>query len=400
MAFWNRLLGLWGVPPVPAYSAAEFRRMVAEQRPDVVVVCSVDATHHEYTVAALELGCDVITEKPMATDTEKARVILDAAERSGRRVTVAFNYRFAPSFSLLRQVVTEGRIGTPLLVDFQWVLDTNHGADYFRRWHREKANSGGLLVHKATHHFDLVNFWVDSVPEEVFAMGGLRFYGRANAEARGEALSYARYTGEPAARGDPFRLALDENEGLRGLYLEAEVETGYLRDRNVFGDGITIEDTLGVLARYRSGVQLVYSLVAYAPWEGLRVCITGTRGRAELFETQGSHVVGANAARPPGPAAQEAPPHPLCTAGRFLHVYPMFGKPHELPIPEAEGGHGGGDALLIERLFDPAAPPDPFGRSADHWDGAASIALGIAANRSLETGRPVRVSELLPLRAR
>jgi predicted dehydrogenase len=400
MAFWNRLLGLWGVPPVPTYPAAAFRRMIGEQRPDVVIVCSVDATHHEYTAAALELGCDVITEKPMATDAEKARLILDAAERSGRRVTVAFNYRFAPSFTRLRQVVAEGRIGTPLLVDFQWVLDTNHGADYFRRWHRQKENSGGLLVHKATHHFDLVNFWVDSLPEEVFAMGGLRFYGRANAEARGEARPYVRYTGEAAARDDPFRLVLDENEGLRGLYLEAEAETGYLRDQNVFGDGISIEDTLGVLARYRSGVQLVYSLVAYAPWEGLRVCITGTRGRAELFETQASHVVGADAARPPGGPPPEAAATALSTAGRFLHVHPMFAPPYAVPIPAAEGGHGGGDALLVRRLFDLAAPPDPFGRSADHWDGAASIALGIAANRSLESGRPVRVDELLPLRER
>ena len=51
----------------------------------------------------------------------------------------------------------DGLVGRPLLVDFSWVLDTSHGADYFRRWHREKQNSGGLLVHKSTHHFDLVN---------------------------------------------------------------------------------------------------------------------------------------------------------------------------------------------------------------------------------------------------
>ena len=50
-----------------------------------------------------------------------------------------------------------GVIGNVVSVDFHWLLDTRHGADYFRRWHRNKRNSGGLLVHKATHHFDLVN---------------------------------------------------------------------------------------------------------------------------------------------------------------------------------------------------------------------------------------------------
>ena len=57
------------------------------------------------------------------------------------------------------------------------MLDTKHGADYFRRWHRDKAHSGGLLVHKASHHFDLVNWWIQSAPTRVFASGGLRFYG-------------------------------------------------------------------------------------------------------------------------------------------------------------------------------------------------------------------------------
>ena len=48
---------------------------------------------------------------------------------------------------------------------FEWALDTVHGADYFRRWHREKKNSGGLLVHKSSHHFDLVNWWLGDVPD-------------------------------------------------------------------------------------------------------------------------------------------------------------------------------------------------------------------------------------------
>lgn len=75
---------------------------------------------------------------------------------------------------------------------FEWLLNTEHGADYFRRWHRDKRNSGGLLVHKSTHHFDLVNFWLNSEPETVYAQGDLRFYGKANAEERGVTEFYNR----------------------------------------------------------------------------------------------------------------------------------------------------------------------------------------------------------------
>src|SRR5690606_20897104 len=142
--------------------------------------------------------------------------------------------------------------------------------------------SGGLLVHKSTHHFDLVNWWIDSYPEQVMAMGDLLFYGREHAEARGEQYSYSRYTGEPDAESDPFALMLDSKAAFRGLYMNAEEETGYIRDRNVFGEPVTIEDTMNVSVRYRNGALLSYHLVAYSPWEGLRIAITGNKGRIEM----------------------------------------------------------------------------------------------------------------------
>ena len=263
----RRLAGRYRRSEVPAYRADQFARMLAEQRPDVVIVTTVDAYHHRYIVAAMEQGCDVVSEKPMTTDAGKVAEILAAIERTGRRLTITFNYRYSAAYTRLRQLVAEGAIGTPLLVDFSWMLDTSHGADYFRRWHREKPLSGGLLVHKATHHFDLVNWWIDSWPATVSAMGSLSFYGREAAAGRGESYPYRRYTGQ--ADGDPFAVDLGRSPMLRGLYLDAEEETGYLRDRNVFGDDISIEDTIALTARYQSGALLSYSLVAYSPWEGL-----------------------------------------------------------------------------------------------------------------------------------
>ena len=96
-------------------------------------------------------------------------------------------------------------IGQVTSVHFEWLLNTRHGADYFRRWHRDKRNSGGLLVHKSTHHFDLVNFWIGSHPETVFAFGDLMYYGRENAEARGVTQFYNRATGNKVAKEDPLR---------------------------------------------------------------------------------------------------------------------------------------------------------------------------------------------------
>jgi predicted dehydrogenase len=282
----------------------------------------------------------------------------------------------------------EGLVGRPLLVDFSWLLDTSHGADYFRRWHREKENSGGLLVHKATHHFDLVNWWIDAIPKSVFALGDLHFYGRANAAARGEQYSYHRYTNVSAAQNDPFALFLTAKEDHKGLYLDAEAETGYLRDRNVFGEPVTIEDTMAVTARYSNDALLSYCLVAYAPWEGLRVAITGTKGRIEMdIEESVTHLLGdGQASASKGPFKQTR-----------MRAFPMFGQPYEVEVPVAAGGHGGADPVMLEQIFSPAPPPDPFHRAASHIDGAASILVGIAANESMRTGQFIHIDDLFPL---
>ena len=154
------------------------REMLAATRPDSLIVCTRDDTHADIIVAALEAGVDVLTEKPMATTAEMCRRILDAEQRTGRRVDVAFNYRYSPTAQAIKELILSGAIGEIVSVDFHWYLDVQHGADYFRRWHAFVAHSGSLFVHKATHHFDLLNWYLASDPEEVFARGALRHYGR------------------------------------------------------------------------------------------------------------------------------------------------------------------------------------------------------------------------------
>lgn len=386
----QRLQRVAGLPPLPTYHATQFERMITETHPDVVIVTTIDATHHLYIVKAMEMGCDVITEKPMTTDLEKLRLIFQAIERTGRSLRVSFNYRYTPAYTRFRELIMQGAVGKPLLVDFSWILDTSHGADYFRRWHREKQNSGGLLVHKATHHFDLVNWWIDSYPLQVFAQGDLQFYGRKNAEARGETYSYARYTGVPEAAHDPFALTLDKNEMFSGLYLDAEAETGYLRDRNVFGEPITIEDTMCVVARYRNDVLLSYSLVAYSPWEGLHVSVTGTKGRIEMQIAENINHLNGGSEQFKGTSTG-----PFKSAQ--LRVHPMFGTPYEVEVPVSQGGHGGADPFLLEQLFSPDPPFDPFKRAASHIDGAASVLVGIASNESMKSGHMIAIDDLFPL---
>ena len=379
------LVEKFGYNAVPTYAADEFEKMIIETKPDVVIVTSIDRTHHRYIIKAMEMGCDVISEKPMTVDNKKCQEIIDCIERTGRSLRVTFNYRYAPHNTKIRELIMNDTIGKVTQVHFEWLLNTSHGADYFRRWHRDKRNSGGLLVHKSTHHFDLVNFWLGTYPKRVFAFGDLKFYGRENAEERGVNKFYSRVHGQKNAEGDPFALVMEGNDMLENLYLKAEADDGYIRDQSVFGDNISIEDTMNVLVQYASGAQMSYSLNAYSPWEGFRVGFTGTKGRIEIEVVEAVYV---NAG---GDSSKEG-----VVLGKKITVYPMFGEPYEVEIEEGKGGHGGGDSVLLNDLFGTPVE-DPFKRAASHVDGAMSILTGISANKSIATGMPVDVMSLVDI---
>ena len=370
-------------PEVALYDASEFDKMIEEQKPDVVIVTSIDRTHHKYIVRAMELGCDVVSEKPMTIDANKCNEILDAIKRTGKNLRVTFNYRYAPHNSKIRELIMNDVIGEVKSVHFEWMLNTSHGADYFRRWHRDKRNSGGLFVHKSTHHFDLVNFWLNTRPKQVFAYGDLLFYGRENAEKRGINKFYYRGTGSENAKDDRFALDLTRSENFTRLYYNNEKYDGYLRDVSVFSDGISIEDTMGALVRYENGAIMSYSLTTFSPREGFRVVFTGTKGRLEADISEGVYINGE------GDKSKEG-----ATEAETIVVYPMFGTPYKVDFKSGEGGHGGGDPVLLNDIF--GVPEyDPLNRAASHIDGAMSILTGIAANESMKTGMPVNIKGLV-----
>jgi predicted dehydrogenase len=371
---------------VPGYAAADFDRMIAETKPDCVIVTSMDATHDLYVCRAMELGCDVITEKPMTTDATKCRRILDTQLKTGRKCTVTFNYRYSPASTQLKQLLLSGVIGEVLSMDFHWMLDLSHGADYFRRWHRNKTNSGGLLVHKATHHFDVINWWLGTVPERVYASGGRRFYTPETADRYGLTQRAERCQGCPEATRCRFFLDLASDEKMRKLYLECETHDGYFRDRCVFSSQIDIEDSMTLVVDYRSGVRMSYSLNAFMPWEGHVAIFNGTAGRLEFKceETVCTHADGTI----PGMLKKE---------GSWIHIYPNWQPAYTVEVASAKGGHGGADPVMLADIFDPAnQPADPLLRKADQRAGAWSILTGVAANESIRQKRPVLIEELVP----
>jgi predicted dehydrogenase len=346
----------------------DFDRMIRETRPDTVTVTTVDAAHARYIIRALELGCDVLSEKPLCTDEGQCRAILEAQRKAGKKVTVTFNARHGLKDKKMKELLARKAVGEVVSIDFHEYLDTSHGADYFRRWHRLKDQSGSLLVHKASHHFDLVNWWLASTPVEVTASGALRFYGRNNPFRS----THCRPC--PHKQQCKFYWDVTKNERYMKLYVECEGEDGYLRDGCVWREDTDSYDTMAVTVKYASGAQLNYTASAYLPVEGQAVSINGTGGRIDYRDFSGG-----------GHREDE------------LRLTPSFGKSEVISDfgPQRAGGHGGADTSLHDLIFRNQPQADPIGLRADLREGALASLIGIAARRSIERGgQTIKISDL------
>ena len=365
------------------YLAADFDKMLKETKPDCVIVTCPDGFHDEYIVRALDAGCDCITEKPLTINPEKAQRIIDACKRNNRHVRVLFNYRYSPPRTQVKDLLMSNAIGDILSVDFHWMLNTMHGADYFRRWHSHKETSGGLMIHKATHHFDLVNWWLGSEPEIVQAYGKREFYTPAMAKRFGLESYHERCLTCPEKQKCSFYLDIAADANFKELYLDNEKYDGYFRDRCVFRPDINIEDTMNVIVKYKTGATLSYSLNAFNAWEGYTIAFNGTKGRLEHRIVEGG-AVSAGATNYQGEESDAV----------TTRVIPLRGKPEVIEPWSGAGGHGGGDTVMLTEVFG-TAEPDKYKRAADERSGLYSCLIGASANKSFITGGAVKIAELV-----
>jgi predicted dehydrogenase len=352
----------------PTFS--DFDRMCDQTKPDLLMVTTVDGFHSNYITKGLDRGLEVMTEKPMVVDEQQCQVVLDAEKRNKKKIIVTFNYRYAPKHQKIKEVLLSGAIGKIISVDFSWYLDVYHGADYFRRWHRLKSKSGSLWVHKATHHFDLINWWLDADPVEVSARAGLEVYG-SNGPFRAANCRSCSHT-------DKCRFFYDmkKDDVRMQLYASCEDVDGYYRDGCLYREDIDIYDTMAAVVKYSNGTHMSYSLNAFMPFEGYRLAFNGEKGRLEIRDYE----------RQPWPVEQQTE----------IYLTKSFGEREKIDVPEVTTAHSGGDERIRDLIFRKTDVP-VYMRLPDSRAGALSCLTGIAARKSVELKRPIRISELVQL---
>ena len=328
----------------------------------------------------------------MTTDETKCQAILDAERKSGKKLIVGFNYRYGTHFTAVKKILAETRVGKITSVDFHWYLNTFHGADYFRRWHGQIYKSGSLLVHKASHHFDLLNWWIDSDPVEVFAYGALEHYGKNNS-FRGANCRQCAYTDKCK-----FYFDITKDAELMELYVANEKYDGYIRDNCLWRDNIDIFDKMAVQIKYANNVQVSYSLTTYSPYEGLTIAFNGMNGRIDTWQDLPwrSKEILDQAEKHTKEMSQIK--NEESKDFNEIMVSDNFGKTEQIKIPHVTAGHGGGDSRLQDKIFRNPGAADPYKHFAGSRDGAMSALIGIAARKSILENRVVRIEELTDIK--
>ncbi len=380
------------VKEVPEYTPDQVDKMIEETRPDALIVTCMDRYHVDYILKGLENDLDVVSEKPMCTNIEDVVRVCQAEKKSKGKVICTFNYRYAPVHQRLRELILEGRIGRITHVDLNWYIDIKHGSSYFNRWNRMRENSGSLSIHKASHHFDLVNWWIDGIPDTVHAFGALNHYGPdaefnpSRKDGRccstcDEVLNCAylvrwRTRSQVQHVHDDHLDAFDMERP--GRLYTPEI---YRPDRCIFDSEINIYDTFVADVRYRNGVLLNYSANFSTPWEGYRLAINGTRGRLETEQWGG---VGSVSFPMPGGSR------------KYIDYYPIFDSMERIWIKDGNGGHGGGDPMIQEDIFLGVDPRRKYKILADSQDALRSIAIGDAVFNSIKTDNLIRMKDTVP----
>ncbi|RKL66878.1 oxidoreductase [Salipaludibacillus neizhouensis] len=373
---------------VASYNPDQFHQMIDETEANTIIVTGRDDTHIFYILEGLKRDLTVITEKPMVTTASDAAEVVEAEKNSNGKVIVAFNYRYNAFHRKIKEIILEGKIGRVTSIDLNWYIDTYHGASYFKRWNRMREFSGGLSIHKSTHHFDLINWWVDQNPEQVFAFGALNYYGPESehnpSKQNGrhcvicsEQLDcdyysrwFSRTSGTTTAKDDH----LQENS-FEGAYNDY---TNYRPDQCIFDEEIKIEDTYTATVKYDKGALLSYSINFSLPYEGYRLAINGTKGRIETTEFH-------EPSRVTFPIPEQT-----------IDYFPLFGGKETIHVVQTEGTHGGGDPLIQEDIFLGENPKRDFDILAGAEAGVWSIATGEAVWKSAKENRPYNIKELVP----
>ncbi len=311
---------------------------------DAVIIATPDRLHYGPCMKALEMGYDVLLEKPISPSEEECLDILNLARKTGRIVAVCHVLRYAPYFIELKRMIDEGAVGELVSIDhFEPIEHVHMSHSYVRgNWHNSKTSTP-IIMGKSCHDMDIMRWMVDQPCESIAAYGDLKWFRKENAPEGSTdrctsgckietTCPYSAKRIYHQERQHTYVFDLPKDELKHGDFIMEQLKTTDY-GRCVYQMDNDQPDHYVTSMRFRGGVTANFSMEAFTSYHGRRTRIMGSLG----------DIVG--------------------DMDTYTHTDFITGKV-TTKTPERERGgiydaHGGGDLLLVRDWLRAVSKQDP-----------------------------------------
>lgn len=345
---------------------------------DAIIISTPDNLHYAPCMKALEMGYDVLLEKPIAPTEKECRNILALAKKTGRIVAVCHVLRYAPYFVKMRQLISQGAIGDVMSVQHLEPIEHVHMAHSYVRgnWHNSRQTTPIILA-KSCHDLDIIKWVINKPARQIVAMGDLKWFKKENAPAGSTARCTDGCAVERTCPYSAIRSYYDKRQRVGVFDLpddktkHAEAIMEKLRTTNYGRCVYRMEndqpDHYITNIRFGDNVTASFSMEAFTSYGGRRTRVMGSMGdmvgdMTELVLTD-------------------------FRTGKQTKMKPI--------AEDVEGyknnGHGGGDWLLAHDFVQAVAQQDPKLLTSTIEESIESHIMGFMAEESRKKNKIMNV---------
>ncbi|CAM3799502.1 Gfo/Idh/MocA family oxidoreductase [Pontibacter korlensis] len=348
---------------------------------DAIIISTPDALHYTPCMKALEMGYDVLLEKPIAPTEQECRDILEMTKKTGRIVAVCHVLRYAPYFVKMKELISQGAIGEVVSVQHFEPIEHLHMAHSYVRgnWHNSKETTPIILA-KSCHDLDIIKWVINKPSQRIAAMGDLKWFRKENAPEG----STARCTdGCKVERECPYSAVRHYHDDRKRLYVmdlpedkskHSEVIMDRLKTTNYGRCVYRMEndqpDHYVTTIQFADNVTASFSMEAFTSYHGRRTRIMGSMG--DMVGDMDELVV---------------------TDFRTKKELKLVPKAEDVENYK-NSGHGGGDWLLMRDFVQAVAQQDPSLLTSTIDESIESHIMGFMAEESRKQNKimPIRMT--------
>lgn len=360
----SKIIGIYDINPyrsellsslapycIPVYY--DLDSVIGNSNINIFIILTPDYTHTPLICKLLQhKKASIMCEKPLCITLEQINILYNLTTEQKKRIHILLNSRFMPVNIAIKQILDQGKLGKPLSICYNWNIDLQHGLEYFRRWHSDIEKSGGMLVHKSSHHFDLLNWWLEDSPQLVSGIGRKSYFVSDILHGKNcrECLLNCVY-----------RIDLTRQPFISTMYFNAENLDNYIRDKCIY-ENVSVNDTLCSQIVYQKGTIVSYTINFYAPVSSWFINIIGVDGSLNInynFNVPSNEII----------------------------ITTNKGKKIPISIQTNTLKHSGADLEIRKLLFLDNYDNNTNYHIGSFYEGLSSSLIGILSNCSIKEGK-------------